>query len=64
MQRAADVVDTAFKQAGIDAIFENHPFERRFRDMHAVSQHIQARDDHFEKVGQYLTGLEPDQRWL
>jgi alkylation response protein AidB-like acyl-CoA dehydrogenase len=64
MQRAADVADVAYKQAGIDAIFERNPFERRFRDMHAVSQHLQARDDHFEKVGQYLMGLEPDKGWL
>ena len=64
MQRAAEVVDIAYKQAGIDAIFERNAFERRFRDMHAMSQHIQARDDHFEKVGQYLTGLEPDKGWL
>ena len=64
MQRAAEVVDVAYKQAGIDAIFERNAFERRFRDMHAVTQHIQARDDHFEKVGQYLTGLEPEPGWL
>jgi alkylation response protein AidB-like acyl-CoA dehydrogenase len=64
MQRAAEVVDTAYKQAGIDAVFEHNPFERRFRDMHAMSQHVQARDDHFEKVGQFLTGLEPDKAWL
>jgi alkylation response protein AidB-like acyl-CoA dehydrogenase len=64
MQRATEVVDVAFKQAGIDAIFEKNPFERRFRDMHAMSQHIQARDDHFEKVGQFLMGLEPDKGWL
>ena len=64
MQRAAEVVDLAYKQAGIDAIFERNAFERRFRDMHAITQHIQARDDHFEKVGQYLTGLEPEPGWL
>jgi alkylation response protein AidB-like acyl-CoA dehydrogenase len=64
IQRSAEVVDVAYKQAGIDAIFERNAFERRFRDMHAVTQHLQARDDHFEKVGQYLTGQEPDKGWL
>ena len=64
MQRATEVVDVAYKQAGIDAIFEKNAFERRFRDMHAMAQHIQARDDHFEKVGQFLMGLEPDRGWL
>jgi alkylation response protein AidB-like acyl-CoA dehydrogenase len=64
MQQAADVVDAAYKAAGVDAIFDKNAFERRFRDMHAVSQHIQARDDHFERVGQFLMGLDPDRGWL
>jgi hypothetical protein len=29
-----------------------------------VTQHIQARDDHFERVGQFMMGLEPDTGWL
>jgi hypothetical protein len=39
-------------------------FVDSFRDMHAVTQHIQARDDHYERVGRYLLGLEPDRGWL
>jgi alkylation response protein AidB-like acyl-CoA dehydrogenase len=64
MQQAALVVDAAYKAAGVDAIFDKNAFERRFRDMHAVTQHIQARDDHFERVGQFMMGLEPDTGWL
>jgi alkylation response protein AidB-like acyl-CoA dehydrogenase len=64
MQRAAGVVDTAYRLAGTTAIFTDQAFERRFRDMHAVTQHIQARDDHYERVGRYLLGLEPDPGWL
>jgi indole-3-acetate monooxygenase len=64
MQRSAEVVDFAYRAAGVNAIFENNAFERRFRDMHAVTQHIQARDDHLEKVGQFLMGLDPDRGWL
>ncbi|MBV9577788.1 MAG: acyl-CoA dehydrogenase family protein, partial [Chloroflexi bacterium] len=40
---AAAVVDTAYTLAGSNAIFENRPFERRFRDVHAVTQQVQAR---------------------
>src|SRR5262249_37185798 len=40
---AAEVVDFAYKAAGVDAIFPGSPFERRFRDMHTLSQQIQAR---------------------
>jgi alkylation response protein AidB-like acyl-CoA dehydrogenase len=60
IHRAAWVADTAFQLAGATAIFENNPFERRFRDMHAVTQQIQARQAHYETAGQYFLGLEPD----
>ena len=48
---AAAVVDTAYTLAGSNAIFENRPFERRFRDVHAVTQQLQARRAHYEHVG-------------
>jgi alkylation response protein AidB-like acyl-CoA dehydrogenase len=64
IQRCAEVVDTAYRLAGTTAIYNDQAFERRFRDMHAVTQHIQARDDHYERVGRYLFGLEPDRGWL
>ncbi len=64
IQRCAEVVDFAYQMAGSTAIFNDGAFERHFRDMHAVTQHIQARDDHYERVGRYLLGLEPDMGWL
>ena len=57
---AAEVVDFAYKAAGVDAIFPGSPFERRFRDMHTLSQQIQARTAHFEAVGQILLGVPPE----
>jgi alkylation response protein AidB-like acyl-CoA dehydrogenase len=58
------VVDTAYSLAGSNAIFEDRPFERRFRDIHAVSQQLQARRAHYEHVGAYLLGLEPQRAFL
>jgi indole-3-acetate monooxygenase len=60
IQGAAEVVDFAYKEAGVDAIFPGSPFERRFRDMHTLSQQIQARNAHFESVGQVLLGVPPE----
>jgi alkylation response protein AidB-like acyl-CoA dehydrogenase len=57
---AAEVTDLAYKAAGVDAIFPGSPFERRFRDMHTLSQQIQARNAHFEAVGQILLGMPPE----
>jgi indole-3-acetate monooxygenase len=49
-----------YKAAGVDAIFPGGPFERRFRDIHTVSQQIQSRDAHYETVGQVLLGNSPE----
>lgn len=56
---AKDVVDFAYQSAGASAIFAAKPFERRFRDMHAVSQHIQAGAAQFTNMGQILLGVTP-----
>jgi indole-3-acetate monooxygenase len=65
IHQSLDVVDTAYHAAGSTAIFEENPFERRFRDIHTVSQQLQGRQEHFETVGQHLLGLEPDNlAWL
>jgi alkylation response protein AidB-like acyl-CoA dehydrogenase len=54
IHQATAVVDTAYHMAGATAVFRSHPFERRFRDMHAIAQQIQARDTHYEDVGKAL----------
>jgi alkylation response protein AidB-like acyl-CoA dehydrogenase len=64
IHQAKAVADFAYAEAGAGAIFESAPFERRFRDIHAVTQQVQARRSHFETVGQHLMGLPPDPRYL
>jgi hypothetical protein len=60
IQGAIEVADFACKAAGVDAIFPGSPFERRFRDIHTLSQQIQARTAHYEEVGQVLLGMPPE----
>jgi alkylation response protein AidB-like acyl-CoA dehydrogenase len=57
---AIAVADWTYKAAGADAIFADSPFERRFRDIHTLSQQIQSRDAHYETVGQVLLGNPPE----
>jgi alkylation response protein AidB-like acyl-CoA dehydrogenase len=64
IHRARDIVETTYHAAGATAIFESGAFERRLRDLHAVTQQLQGRQVHFESVGQYLLGLEPDTTWI
>ncbi len=54
IQQAASVVDTAYHMAGATAVFRANKFERRFRDMHAIAQQIQARNAHFEDAGKSI----------
>jgi indole-3-acetate monooxygenase len=61
---ARDVAHHVFHEAGSTAIFDKQPFERRLRDVNSVSQQLQGRRTHFETVGLYLLGGEPNMRWL
>ena len=44
IQGAIETADWVYKNAGVDAIFPGSPYERRFRDIHTLSQQIQSRD--------------------
>jgi alkylation response protein AidB-like acyl-CoA dehydrogenase len=59
IQQAREVVDFAYHAAGAQAIFDKNPFERRFRDLHTVTQQSQAHTENFEALGQSLMGIEP-----
>jgi hypothetical protein len=53
-----------YLEAGATAIFRSNPFERRFRDMHTVSQQVQGSVARMQSVGQYYVGSSPPLRWL
>ena len=57
---AIETADYVFKAAGTSAIFLGTPYERRFRDIHTLSQQIQSRDAHFEAVGRVMFNGDPD----
>jgi alkylation response protein AidB-like acyl-CoA dehydrogenase len=59
-----DMAHQIFHEAGSTAIFNKHPFERRLRDVNSVSQQLQGRRTHFEAVGHYRLGGEPNLRWI
>jgi indole-3-acetate monooxygenase len=62
IQQSRDVVAAVYNVAGSTAIFNENPFERRLRDIHAGTQQGQGRPVHFETVGQILLGLPPEGR--
>jgi alkylation response protein AidB-like acyl-CoA dehydrogenase len=63
IQSSREVVNTLYHAAGSVAIFEDHPFERRLRDIHTVAQQSQGRQLHYETVGQILLGMPPENQF-
>jgi alkylation response protein AidB-like acyl-CoA dehydrogenase len=59
IHQATAVVDAAYHMAGATAVFRSNKFERRFRDMHAIAQQIQARDTHYEDAGRAILSGSP-----
>ena len=60
IHKAREAVDFAYNAAGASAIFGGHPLERRFRDIHTVTQQLQGRLAHFETVGAWMLGTDAD----
>jgi indole-3-acetate monooxygenase len=60
MWLAVQVVDTVYNAAGATAVYEGHPLQRAFQDIHVISQHLQARRTHYEVVGRHWLGLAID----
>ena len=56
IHQAREVMNFVHHAAGADSIFEGNPFERRFRDLHTMTQQGQAAFANFEALGQTLMG--------
>jgi indole-3-acetate monooxygenase len=61
---AIETADYVYRTAGVSAIFKGTPFERRFRDIHTLSQQVQSREAHFETVGRIMCNGDPDGLFL
>ena len=60
IHRAREAVDFTYHAAGATSIFDNHPLERRFRDIHTVTQHASMAPGNYAVSGRILLGLTPD----
>jgi indole-3-acetate monooxygenase len=60
IHQALAVTDAAYHMAGSTAVFSANAFERRLRDMHAIAQQLQARDQHYESAGLTILSAKPD----
>jgi alkylation response protein AidB-like acyl-CoA dehydrogenase len=54
---AAQIVDALYHDAGATAIYESHPLQRQFQDIHVITQHLQGRRAHYALIGRQRLGL-------
>ena len=64
ISEARKVADDAYDDCGATAIFEANPFERRLRDIRAVTQQLQSHAMHLQTAGQHYLGLTPNTRFF
>ncbi|MCH8897940.1 MAG: acyl-CoA dehydrogenase family protein [Chloroflexi bacterium] len=60
VRESVRAVDLLFHGAGTNAVYQKHPLERYFRDIHMAVQHLAGLPAVFESAGQVLLGLRPD----
>ncbi|MGH7858084.1 MAG: acyl-CoA dehydrogenase family protein, partial [Candidatus Binatia bacterium] len=61
---SARVVDVAYNAGGGTSIYQSSLLQRRFRDVHVVTQHMMVSPATYELVGRVFLGLEIDASML
>lgn len=60
IHEAKDVVNELYDASGATSIFNSHPMQKYFRDIHTLTQQGQGRKMYMQVAGQHLMGLEAD----
>jgi alkylation response protein AidB-like acyl-CoA dehydrogenase len=61
---AAAVVDMAYRAGGGSSLYRSSPLQRRFRDVHALTQHFLVKLDSLTTVGAVMAGQDVDTTFL
>jgi alkylation response protein AidB-like acyl-CoA dehydrogenase len=61
---AASVVDDAYSAGGGSSFYTSSPLQRRFRDVHALTQHFAIKPDVFTLAGAVLLDQDTDRTFL
>lgn len=57
IRQAMDVTDIAYAMCSTDSIFTDNDIQRRFQDMHVITQHLQGRTEIYALLGRYFLDL-------
>ena len=60
IRSSAQIVDTTYNICGSHAVYNSNPIHTRFQDIHAITQQIQGRLEHYSTVGQHLMGIKTE----
>jgi len=60
IRQSKEVTDLAYDLCSSDSIFESQEIQKRFQDMHVITQHLQGRPEIYSLVGKYYLGLPSD----
>lgn len=60
IRQAAKVIDVAYTLSGSSAIFASNPVQRRYQDVHVITQQIQGRQTHYDDAGKFFLGMETE----
>ena len=58
IRESAAVVDIVYNLSGSTAIFESTQIQRKFQDIHVITQQVQGREAHYQAVGSFVLGQE------
>lgn len=58
IRESAKVVDIVYNLSGSNAIFESTKIQRKFQDIHVITQQVQGREAHYQSVGAFVLGEE------
>ena len=64
IRQSMDVTDIAYALCSTDSIFRENEIQRRFQDMHVITQHLQGRSEIYALLGRYYLGEEFDSHLL
>ena len=60
IRQSAEVVDIVYNLTGSTAIFASTIVQRKFQDIHVITQQVQGREAHYQTVGAHLLGQTPE----
>ena len=60
IRQSAQVIDIVYNLSGSNAIFESAVIQRKFQDIHVITQQVQGRESHYQTVGAHLLGESPE----